>query len=128
MQTIDRDVASDLHLTVADGERVVEHGIVGEVAHGKAVEPLQRTEMPLGAFDELDANLTGKHESYFTTEDAEGTEVICLSCGSQRLLVFFLHGLKMFESFADAERVHLAASIFAGLDRPFEIVAGDLDS
>ena len=42
--------------------------------------------------------------------------------------MLFLHCVEMFESFGDAERIHLAAAVFAGFNRPFQVVAGDLDS
>lgn len=39
LEAIERDTKADLHQAVGDGERVVEDGVVGEVAHREAVDP-----------------------------------------------------------------------------------------
>src|SRR6185312_7675499 len=44
-QGFERDTRTDLHQSVAEREGVVECGIIREIAHGKAVEPLQRARL-----------------------------------------------------------------------------------
>src|ERR1022692_3523889 len=62
-QAFQRDARTDLHFTIADGDRIVEHLVVGKVAHAETVQPLQRTRMPLASLFVLDSNLAGEHEN-----------------------------------------------------------------
>ena len=52
---------TNLHLAVGNRERVIEDTGVGEVAHGKAVEPFQRAGKTAAIGLVLHANLAGKH-------------------------------------------------------------------
>jgi hypothetical protein len=45
LKTIDGNAIAGFKNTVCDWKRVVEDGVVGEVAHGKAIDPLDRAEV-----------------------------------------------------------------------------------
>src|SRR5260370_8486732 len=67
-QWIEGYVRTYFHLAVGDGQRIVKHAGVGEVAHGKTIQPLQRTGRALAVVVISDANLPGKH--YQSRSDA----------------------------------------------------------
>src|SRR5664279_4578236 len=62
-QALQRDARADLHFAVTGWDRIVEHLVVGEVAHAEAVQPLQRTRMPLAGFFVFDSDLADEHAS-----------------------------------------------------------------
>jgi len=45
LQAIEWNAISGLEQTIGDGKRVVEDGVVGEVAHGKVVDPADGAKM-----------------------------------------------------------------------------------
>ena len=62
------NAASGFENAVRDGQSVVEYSIVSEIAHGKAVEPLQFTGLALAVVLVFDLEFAGKHWNLFTTE------------------------------------------------------------
>jgi len=62
-EAVERDAAADFHEPVGDGKRVVKDRIVGEVAHGKVVEPVERAGLRLAVIFEGDVDLAGEHRA-----------------------------------------------------------------
>jgi hypothetical protein len=61
-EAIEGDAVADFEEAVGDGESVVEDGVVGEVAHGKAVEPLDGAGRGRGDAGEIvDCDFALKH-------------------------------------------------------------------
>jgi hypothetical protein len=67
-QFLDRNMSSDFHHPIGNGKGVVKHGGVGEIAHGKTVQPLQRTGQAPSVIFVFHANPAGKHQSNLTTD------------------------------------------------------------
>jgi hypothetical protein len=63
-QKVERNAVACFHQSIPKGKRVVKDGIVGEVAHGKAIDPVDRTWMrgACGVYA-FDLKLAGKHGS-----------------------------------------------------------------
>ena len=62
LQARERDAVSALEQPVGDGEGVVEDGLVGEVTHGKIVDPAQRAGMTAAfGIKALDGELAREH-------------------------------------------------------------------
>ena len=61
-QAVERDAGAHFEDAVGDGERVVEDGIVGEVAHGEVVEPFEGTGLAFAVVFEVDVNFAGEHK------------------------------------------------------------------
>jgi hypothetical protein len=64
---------------VGDGQGIVEDGVVGEVAHGKTVDPLDRTRVsfPCG-IDALNGESAGKHDQAKSVNMGESTVIVCV--------------------------------------------------
>ena len=62
LELIEGNTGADFHLTISDGKRVVKDAGVGETAHGKRIEPLQRAGKQLAVIVIRHANLAGEHE------------------------------------------------------------------
>ena len=61
-EAVEGNAITDLESAVGDGKRVVEDGVVGEVAHGEVVEPLDRAGLGGGVLREVfDGNFAQKH-------------------------------------------------------------------
>ena len=62
LEATDWNPVPGLHQAVGHGERVIEYGIVGEVAHGEVVDPFDRAGMthPSGV-DAHNGQLPGEH-------------------------------------------------------------------
>jgi len=63
-EAVEGDVVSGFEEAVGEGEGVVENSVVGEVAHGEVVDPVQRA----GGFcpvrgEAMDRKFTGEHVS-----------------------------------------------------------------
>ena len=54
-------------MPVGDRKRIVKDAGIGEVAHGKAIQPLLRSETLLTVHFVFDANLAGKHFNFSAT-------------------------------------------------------------
>lgn len=77
LEAIERHARANLHPAVRGRDSVVENGIVGEVAHGKAVEPFQQARLALTVFFVFHADLAGKHDGIRLT-DTRGTHKFLL--------------------------------------------------
>jgi hypothetical protein len=61
-EAVERDSIADFESAVGEGKGVVEDGVVGEVAHGKVVEPLDGTGLGGGGFgEEFDGDFALEH-------------------------------------------------------------------
>ena len=57
------EAEAGFNAAVGDGERVVEIGGVGEIAHAELVEPVERTGLFLAVDDDIDRELLRVHAS-----------------------------------------------------------------
>lgn len=63
LEFVQRDAVSGFEETVGGGERIVEGGIVGEVAHGEVVDPVDGTQVRLAfGVDAFDKELASEHQ------------------------------------------------------------------
>src|SRR6185437_10861699 len=62
LEFVQRHAGARFEKAVGSGERVIEDGVVGEVAHGEVVDPLDgaRVRVAFG-IDTFDAEFAGKH-------------------------------------------------------------------
>jgi hypothetical protein len=61
LQATEGDARTDFHSSISGWDGVVEERIVGKVAHGKTVEPLQQARLALAVFFVLDTNFSDVH-------------------------------------------------------------------
>ena len=62
LQSIEGNTVSTLEQPVGDGKGVVKDGVVGEVAHGKVVDPAKRAGMTAAfGIEALDGKLAREH-------------------------------------------------------------------
>lgn len=64
LEAVEGDVVAGFEQAIGDGEGVVKDGVVGEVAHGKIVDPVERA----GSFgtvggEAMDGNFAHEHAS-----------------------------------------------------------------
>jgi hypothetical protein len=61
-EAVEGDAVADFEESVGDGEGVVEDGVVGEIAHGEVVEPVDGAGLGDGGFKEVfDGDFALKH-------------------------------------------------------------------
>ena len=76
-EAIERDAISGFEETVGDGKRVVEDGVVGEVAHREAVDPLDWTGMRFTCgVDAFDAEPADEHAQAKRVNIGESTGTV----------------------------------------------------
>ena len=70
LEPVEGDAVADLEESIGDGERVVEDGVVGEVAHGEVVDLADGAGVTLaGGVDAVDGEAAGEHGS--TVKDGD---------------------------------------------------------
>jgi hypothetical protein len=77
-----RNAQPGFDLAVAGGQGVIEFGLAGEIAHAKAVEPIQRAGTPLGADEDFDEKFLGVDSSSISSV-ANAKELVTLKTGPQ---------------------------------------------
>ena len=82
----------DFHAAVGEREGVVKYAGIGEIAHGKTVEPLQWARDRTAVFLILDLDLAGKHTFILTKrhvqvsiQSAFGRTGLCRLVGRMRI-------------------------------------------
>ena len=64
LELVERHSRSDLHASVGDGQGVVENRGVGEVPHGKVVQPLEGAGVALAVGLVVDLELAEEHGGF----------------------------------------------------------------
>jgi hypothetical protein len=67
-------------LTVAGGQGVIEFGLTREIAHAKAIQPIQRAGAPLGADKDFDEKFLGVDTDSISSV-ANAKEIVTLNTG-----------------------------------------------
>jgi hypothetical protein len=70
-ETFGSEAIASFDAAVGDGERVVEIGGVGEIAHAELVEPIERAGVFLAEDDDVDGELLRVHASILAVSEAE---------------------------------------------------------
>jgi len=64
--------------TIADGQRVIEDGIVRKVAHGEAIDPLDWTHVGFTCgIDSFDSEPANKHDQAKSVNRGESIRAVC---------------------------------------------------
>ena len=62
-ELVEGNTGADLHLPVSDGKGIVKNAGIGEIAHRKRIQPLQRAWKGVASVFILHTDLAGEHTS-----------------------------------------------------------------
>jgi hypothetical protein len=77
LKAIERNAAASFEQAVGGGERVIKDCVVGEVAHGEVIDPMDWAQvMGAGGIDSLDGETARKHATTVTDADSPATDFL----------------------------------------------------
>jgi hypothetical protein len=72
LQAVEGHAMTNFKQTIANRQRVIEYGVVREVAHGEAVDPFDGTRIGLACcIDSFDSELADKHDQAKSVNSGE---------------------------------------------------------